>query len=320
MFSGASNVADLVDFNFLVIFGIGGTVLVANTVFMLWCCVRYSRKRNPVPTNIEGSIPLEVTWTVIPTIIVMLFFWAGLGFNRMSEVPEDAMVVKVTGWQWSWAFEYENGKTNDSSVMSFVQNEKTELGEYEVPLMRLPIGRPVKLVMTSTDVLHSFYIPAMRIKYDVLPGGRLTYMWFVPKRTGTFQVFCAEYCGLAHSKMYAKIEVMPQDDFDAWYGDVPVKLSTDDLILAGKKVYEQNCSVCHTTDGSRRVGPSFKGKFGSTTVLATGKSLIVDDAYLLKSIKDPMADIVKGFPPAMAPIPLSDEKVSGVIAFIRTLK
>ncbi len=320
MFNGASNVADLVDFSFLVIFGLSTVVLIANTTFMLWCCVRYSRKRNPVPTNIEGSVFLEVTWTVIPTIIVMLFFWAGLGYNRMSEVPDDAMVVKVKGWQWSWAFEYDNGKTNDTSVMSYVQDKKTELGEYEVPLLRLPIGRPVKLEMTSTDVLHSFYIPAMRIKYDVLPGGRKTYMWFTPRKTGTYQVFCAEYCGLAHSRMYARVEVMPQDEFDAWYGEAPEELSSEDLILAGKKIYEQNCSVCHSTDGSRKVGPTFKGKYGSTTELASGKSLIVDEAYLSKSITDPMADIVKGFPPAMAQIPLSDDKVNGLVAYIKALK
>jgi len=320
MFQGLSNISNTIDASMVFILGTGALVLVANTLFMIYCCIRYSRKRNPVPTNIEGSVVLETTWTVIPTIIFLLMFWVGLGFNRMADVPDNALKIEVTGWQWTWAFKYDNGKENDTMVMSnYIANKSEELVEKEVPLLRIPLGRPVILDMTSTDVLHAFYIPALRVKYDVVPGTR-TQLWFTANKVGTYQAYCAEYCGLDHSKMYAMVEVMTPEAFNAWYGEAPKVIPPEEMIATGKKVFETNCAVCHNTDTSRKVGPGLGAKFGSTTRLTSGKKVKVDEEYIRKSIKDPMADIVDGFPPGMAPIPLSDTKIDGVIAYIKTLK
>jgi len=304
----------------LFILGMGALVLVGNTIFMIYCCIRYSRKRNPVPTNIEGSVFLETTWTIIPTIIFMVMFWFGLGFNRMSEVPDNALTINVTGYQWSWSFQYDNGKVNDTFLMSnFIDDKSEKLYDKEVPRLRVPLGRPIILDMTSTDVLHSLYIPALRIKYDVIPGQR-TQLWFTAMKTGTYQIYCAEYCGLAHSKMYAILDVMPQEEFDAWYGEAPKVISPEEMIATGKKVFDTNCAICHKTDATRLVGPGMKGKYGSITKLTNGKKVKVDDAYLVKAIKYPMSEIVEGYPPGMAQIPLSDDQVNGLVAYIKSLK
>lgn len=321
MFAGLSNISNSVDFAIAFILGISTLVLVGNTVFMIYCCIRYSRERNPVPTNIEGNVILEATWTVIPTLIFMLMFYYGLGFNRMSEVPENALKVNVTGYQWSWSFKYDNGKANDTFPMeNFIENKSEKLEIKEVPRLRVPLGRPVVLEMMSTDVLHSFYIPALRVKYDVIPGGRKTGLWFTANKVGTYQIFCTEYCGLAHSKMYAMLDVMPADEFDAWYGEAPKVISPEQMIALGKTVFTGNCAVCHNVTAERKVGPGMGGKYGSVSKLASGKRVKVDDAYLIKSIKNPMADIVEGYPPGMAQIPLTDDQVNGVVAYIKSLK
>ncbi|MBT3783825.1 cytochrome c oxidase subunit II, partial [bacterium] len=301
MFAGLSNVSNSTDFALVFILGISAVVLAGLTAFMVYCCIRYSRTRNPVPTNIEGSVVLETTWTVIPTIIFMFMFWVGLGYNHLSDVPADAMTIRVTGWQWSWAFEYDNGKTNDTMAMSdFIEDKEEKVKDKEVPLLRIPLGKAVLLDMGSTDVLHSFYIPALRVKYDVLPGGRRTQLWFIANKVGVYQAFCTEYCGIAHSKMYALVEVMTPEDFAAWYGEAPTIVSPEEMVAVGKKVFDTNCLVCHNIDATRKVGPGLKGKYGATTKLASGKKVKADEDYLRKSITDPMADIVEGYPPAMA--------------------
>ncbi len=311
MFSGLSNIANQVDFAFLFVFALDAIVLVGITVFMIWCCIRFSRERNPVAVNIHGNVGLEIIWTVIPTFLVMLMFFVGMDYNKMSEAPKDAMRVNVLGWKWSWAFTYDNGKEND-----YMKNHEGT----DVPVLTLPVGKPVILDMTSSDVLHAFYIPAFRVKNDVLPGGRIQSMWFVPNKVGVYEVFCAEYCGDSHSKMYAKVQILPQDEFDKWYGQAPVKIDPTQLASAGEKIYGAQCAVCHSIDGSRKIGPSFKGVWGRTAKLKGGKTKKTDAEYISNSIKMPNAEIVEGYPAAMPKLPLNDDKIEQIIAYMKTLK
>ncbi len=164
---------------------------------MVYFVIRYRREKHPQPADIEGSTWLEITWTVIPTLLVLTMFYYGLtGFEFLKKVPEGAMVVKVIARQWSWLFQYENG------------HQDTEL--------RVPVGKPVKLLLTSQDVIHGFYAPAFRIKQDAVPG-MTNYLWFQPTEAGTFDVMCSQYCGLEHSHMLTKIVVLPEEEFTKWY-------------------------------------------------------------------------------------------------------
>ena len=212
-------------------------MLVGITTFMIWCCIRFNRKRNPVATNIHGNVGLEIIWTVIPTILVMLMFFVGMDYNKMSRL-EDAMRVKVNAWKWNWAFTYMT--TEKKMIRWKVMAKRMFL------VLTLPVGKPVILDMTSADVLHSFYIPAFRVKHDVLPGGRISNLWFVPNKVGIYEVFCAEYCGEKHSRMYAKVKVVPQDEFDEWYGAAPVNERASTTGFCWRKLYKANCAVCHS--------------------------------------------------------------------------
>jgi len=185
------------DTTFIIIIGISFFFLALITVAMFYFMFRYSKKRNPVATDITGNTTLEILWTVIPTILVMvMFFYGYAGFKEMRNVPKDAMNVKVTGRMWLWSYEYENGIKTDT--------------------LYVPTGKAVRLELNSVDVNHSFYIPAFRIKEDAIPG-RKNYLWFEPKENGEYQVECAEYCGLSHAYMLSKIVAMPKEKYDEWY-------------------------------------------------------------------------------------------------------
>lgn len=185
-----------VDFAFFFIVAISVFFLVLITGLMLYFVFKYSRKKNPKAQNIHGNIPLEILWTVIPTILVLFMFYFGwMGYKEMSTIPEEAMVVDVTGQMWKWTFKYENGKTSDT--------------------LYVPVNRPVKVNLNSIDVNHSFYIPAFRVKKDVIPGKQNT-SWFNATEVGSYPIFCAEYCGLNHSYMYTEVVVMPQESFNNW--------------------------------------------------------------------------------------------------------
>ena len=298
MVHGWPNLSGSVDSVFLFIMGIAVTLLVGVTGVMIYFVIHYSRKRNPNPEDIEDNILLEVTWTVIPTILVLLIFYYGwTGFKHMRAVPENAMLVKVTARMWSWLFSYENGKQSD--------------------VLKVPLMRPVKLVMSSQDVIHSLFIPAFRIKEDAVPG-RETHLWFLPDETGTFDLFCTEYCGVGHSSMITKVVVMTGPEFDAWYTHAG---------NAGRHgielLQEKGCLGCHSTDGSRKVGPTFKAIFGrKERVVTNGKEreITIDEAYLRQSVLDPQADIVKGYPPVMPKLPVTDEELHEIIASLQAMK
>lgn len=196
MFNGASNFAKDVDFAFLFTLVVSVFFLVLITGLMIYFVIKYNRKRNPKATNVHSNVALEITWSVIPTILVLIMFWYGwVGYVDMSEAPENTLNVDVTAQMWKWTFKYENGKTADS--------------------LYVPVNQPVKLNLHSIDVNHAFYIPKFRIKKDVYPNQNRM-VWFEANELGNFDIACAEYCGLNHSYMYNKVKVMPQQEFSVW--------------------------------------------------------------------------------------------------------
>ena len=196
MFSGASNFVNSTDTTFFFIVAVSVFFLIVITVSMIYFVIKYSRKRNPRAKNIHGNIPLEVTWTVIPTILVLIMFWMGwAGYKQLANAPDDAMNVDVTAQMWKWSFKYPNGVSSDTLYVA--------------------VNKPVKVLLHSRDVNHSFFVPAFRVKKDVIPN-RNNSAWFMADKVGTFDIFCAEYCGLNHSHMLSKVVVMPQDSFDNW--------------------------------------------------------------------------------------------------------
>ena len=203
MFTGSSPFADYVDTTFLLIVGISSLVLIGLMGAMIYFLFRYSRKRNPHPTNIEGNVPLEVAWTVVPLILFMGMFYMGWeGYQKMADVPKEAIPVKVIARMWSWTFEYPNGLQTDTLVV--------------------PVQMPVKLTLTSLDVNHSMYIPAFRIKKDAIPN-RENVMWFSTPEARSFDIACAEYCGLRHAYMYTRLVAMDPPAFETWYRERSLK-------------------------------------------------------------------------------------------------
>jgi cytochrome c oxidase subunit 2 len=242
-----------------------------------------------------------------------MFYYGFIGYRDMRTIPEDAVEIKATGRMWSWLFTYENGFQTDTLVV--------------------PEGKPVKMQIESVDVLHSFYIPAFRVKQDAVPG-MTNYMWFQATESGIYDIFCAEYCGDRHSYMLSHVKVVPDGDYDTWYAGT-AELAPAAAESGGKAEKEpgsrgpmlykiKGCVACHSTDGSRLVGPSFKGIYGKTiTVVTDGKErqVKVDDEYLHRSVRQPDSDKVKGFENIpMPPQNVTDEELEELIAWIKQLK
>ena len=295
---------EVVDQVFFYILAITVFLLGLITFLMVYFVIRYQKKRNPKPSEIHENIWLEIIWTVVPTLLVLTMFYYGMtGFNFLKKAPADALKIKVIARQWSWLFEYENGM------------KSTEL--------KVPVGKPIKLSLTSQDVIHGFYTPAFRIKQDVVPGMTNT-LWFQPTAEGTFDVFCTQYCGLQHATMVTKIKVLPAEAFNQWYQKGKEEIKATKGKPHGPQLYqEKGCVACHSIDGTPRVGPTLKGLFGkNVTVMADGKerSITADEAYLRKSILEPNADVVKGFPPIMPSEKMTDDEIHELIQYIKELK
>lgn len=277
MFNEASNLAAGVDFTFKFIFLTALIFIVGITSFMIYILIRYSRKREKHPRQFTGNLTLEIVWTVIPLFIVLAMFYVGLiGFTPMRKVPADAMNITAIGQMWRWEFDYgENHISNELVV---------------------PLNKDIKLNLVSKDVNHSLFIPAFRLKEDVVPGYN-NYMWFKPTMKGEFDIFCAEYCGLNHSGMLSKVVVLDSTDYNKWYVEfVKSSQAVESPGLALLK--KNNCLACHSLDGSRIVGPTFKGLWGSKVQVLTDKGEVTEtitDDYIRRSILDPDAEIVKGF-------------------------
>jgi cytochrome c oxidase subunit 2 len=253
----------------------------------------------------EGNQTLEVTWTIIPLLLVTVYAYLGaytLGETRIAD--PNALVINVTAHQWDWAFQYPEG---------FTSNE-----------LHLPVGRQVLLKMTSLDVIHSFWVPEFRIKQDVLPG-RTTELRITPTLLGNYTVRCAELCGLRHAYMERPVMVTSSQDFSSWskqqsaaYAALLAKGGPD----AGKAIVAQEgCGGCHSIDGTKMTGPTWRGLFMSQVPLSDGKTVTANDAYLTESIKDPNAKVVAGFPANVMPkFDLTDQQIAAIVSYIETLK
>lgn len=292
-----------VDSAFLFIHGICVALLALVTVLMIYFVIKYSRKKNPTPVDISGNLWLEITWTIVPVILVTLMFLYGLaGFRVLREVPANAMLVKASARMWQWSFQYENGKRSE--------------------ILYVPSGRPVKLAITSEDVIHSLFIPAFRVKEDAVPG-RETYLWFQGDDEGSYDLFCAEYCGLQHSAMLTKVVVMPADKFARWYfpdGAAPASPENSpgyDLFIT------KGCSTCHSESGLTDVtSPALKKLFGSKiTTVRNGAEveLVVDEDYLRRAIVEPNVEIRKGFLAVMPSYKdaLTEEELQAIIDYLK---
>ncbi|OGU73708.1 MAG: cytochrome c oxidase subunit II [Ignavibacteria bacterium RBG_16_34_14] len=196
MFSGSSNFVESVDTAFWVVMVISVFFLVLITFLMVFFVIKYNKKRNPKAKNVHSNVPLEVTWTVIPTILVLIMFWYGwVGYKQMSESPEDSMVIDVTAQMWKWTFKYQNGVQSDT--------------------LYVPLKKNIRLNLHSLDVNHAFFVPAFRVKKDIIPN-RNNHVWFNALEIGSYNIMCAEYCGLNHSNMYSKVVVIPEQNFNFW--------------------------------------------------------------------------------------------------------
>ena len=300
MFNGASNLAVGADRVFLFMVVVCAAFLVGITAVMIYFVIRYSRKRHPDAQDIPGHAGLEIAWIVIPLGLFMVMFYFGwTDYQKMRSPPLDAMSVKVIGRQWSWSFVYPSGKQNDELMVA--------------------LNKPVKLELYSQDVIHGFYIPAFRIKEDVVPG-KNNWLWFTPTKLGSFDIECTVICGERHSYMLSRVNVVPENEFVNWYF---APESASPAAIGLRTIKNKGCVACHALDGSRLVGPSFKGIYGKDVdVLRSGAQVTVkvDDDYLRRSILEPASDIVKGFPNSMPPQQATDEEIKDITAYIRSLQ
>ena len=278
------------------------SVFFAGLIFCLlfYFAVKYRRRSEAEqPLPIVGSLRLEVLWTVIPFGLTMtMFIWGTNLFFTIMRPPTDALEVYVVGKQWMWYFQHPEGPR-------------------EINELHVPIGRPVKLIMTSQDVIHSFYIPAFRIKMDVVPG-RYTTTWFEATKTGAYHLFCAEYCGTAHAGMGGRVIVMKPTQYEQWLNG---GVGGEPMAMAGERLFEQlGCGTCHRPEGEGR-GPSLVGLFGEPVLLQAGQTVIADERYLRQSILNPRAQLVAGYPPIMPPYEgqISEEGLLQIIAYIKAL-
>ena len=275
------------------------SILIAALVVIF--AVKYRRRhREEVGYAIHGSLALELMWTIIPFGIVMVMFgWGAKVFFDLYRPPVGAMEIYVVGKQWMWKAQHMDG-----------QREINEL--------HVPVGRPVKLIMGSEDVLHSYYIPEFRVKADVIPG-RYNVLWFTATKPGTYHLFCAEYCGTKHSGMIGSIVAMEPQDFQAWLSGGG---ASESPVAAGQKLFaDLACNTCHMNDTQGR-GPVLANLFGKAVQLQDGSTVTVDEAYLRESIVNPQAKIVAGFQPIMPTFQniLGEEELLKLVAYIKALK
>ena len=269
--------------------------------------IRYRRRDDSAPeTSPSHNTMLEIVWSVIPTALVVYMFYAGFtGYLEKRTPPTEAYEVGVVAQKWSWNFTYPNGHTT--------------------PVLHLEVDRPVQLLMSSEDVIHSLFIPAFREKMDVVPG-RYTKMWFTPTIEGVYDLFCTEYCGTSHSEMITKVVVHPADgpdSFDSWLQEDSDFLAKLSPVEGGKRVYEmRGCAQCHSVDGSSGNGPSFKGVWGTERAMADGSKVLYDENYVRESILNPKAKILAGYEPVMPSFQgrIKDEEITALIAYLKSLE
>jgi cytochrome c oxidase subunit 2 len=281
----------LVALSALMTLAIFGTIMVFG--------MKYRRRHNREATQIEGSLILEIGWSVIPLgIFMVIFVWGAVLFFQVRTPPRDSAEIYVVGKQWMWKLEHMEGAR-------------------EINELHVPVDRDVKLIMTSQDVIHSFFVPEFRIKQDVLPG-RYTTLWFRATKVGTYHLLCAQYCGTQHSGMIGNVYVMNPQDYQAWLtGGAPA----GSLAENGQTMFQQlGCSTCHRFDVQGR-GPNLIGVFGKPVALEDGRTVIADENYVRESILSPAAKIVSGFKPIMPSFQgqVSEDQLNALVAYVKSL-
>lgn len=306
----ASNYVSSFNTSFYFITGISLFLMTGLTVAMLYFAFRYNKKRNKTAVQNDGNTKLEIIWTVIPILLALMMFYYGWeGWKPMYKPPKNAMNITATARMWSFSFIYENGKESNDLVV--------------------PLNSPVKINLISIDVIHSLFIPAYRVKTDIVPGYQ-KFMWFIPGKEGDYDIYCAEYCGLRHSYMKSVVKVLSKDKFTAWYGDTSaVATAGTEGSTAGEQglaiMKFQGCLACHSTDGSKIVGPSYLGLYGKQQLVTrdgADVTITVDDEYIKRSILEPNAEIADGYPKGLMQSykgKISDADLSKIIEYLKSL-
>jgi cytochrome c oxidase subunit II len=297
----ASTMAGEVDALYFFLVAVSAFFVVVIATLVIYFGIRYRRRAHAdVGTKVVPSLTLEIAWTIIPLGLgLVMFGWGAHVYFNQARPPAETLDVYVVGKQWMWKFQHLDG-----------QREINEL--------HVPVGRAVRLTGTSEDVIHSFFVPAFRLKADVIPG-RYTTLWFNATRTGRFHLFCAEYCGTKHSGMIGTIVVMEPSEYQAWLGGGAAEGS---LASQGQKAFQDlACLTCHRADAQGR-GPVLDGVFGSRVALDSGQAVVADEAYLRESILSPSAKVVAGYQPIMPTFQglVSEEQLLALIEYVKSLK
>jgi cytochrome c oxidase subunit 2 len=296
----ASTMASRVDALYFFLVGLSAVMSLLIAGLIVYYAVKF-RRRSPdqVGARIAGGMVLEITWSVIPLLVVLFIFaWGASVFFAMASPPADTLNIYVVGKQWMWKFQHLNGSR-------------------EINELHVPANRPVKLIMTSEDVIHDLFFPAFRVKADVIPG-RYTEVWFEATQPGSYHLFCAEYCGTKHSAMIGQVVVMEPSAFQAWLSSGQAEGS---LASAGGKLFaDLACNTCHRPDAQGR-GPVLQGLFGKTVTLQSGETVAVDEAYIRESILNPNEKLTAGFQPVMPAYQgqVNEQGILELIEYVRAL-
>ncbi|HKY31572.1 MAG TPA: cytochrome c oxidase subunit II [Candidatus Polarisedimenticolia bacterium] len=296
----ASTMAGRVDALYFYLLAVTGFFTLLIFTLLIVFAVRYRhRPEDPRTPALYANYTLEIVWSVIPLVIAMsMFVWGAKVYFDNVVAPPGATEIFVVGRQWMWKFQHLDGRR-------------------EINELHVPVGRPVKLTMASEDVIHSLYVPAFRVKMDVLPG-RYSTLWFEPTRPGSYHLFCAEYCGTKHAAMGGWVHVMEPVRYEQWLGG---EAPGESLAATGRRVFERmGCVTCHSgTSGAR--GPDLKGLYGTQVILRTGEAATADDTYLRESILNPQARVVRGYEPLMPTYrgQINEEGLMQILAYIRSI-
>jgi len=299
--------AEEVDGVFLFIFLVGLFFFIITQGALIYFAIRYRRRKGEeeaATPYITGNRTLEIVWVVVPSLLLLaIFIYGYLVFRDIRTPPPGAAEINVTARQWLFVFKYPDGRQTVNEV-------------------RTPVGKPVRFLMTSADVIHGFYLPEFRVKQDILPG-RYTDLWVQPVKTGRYDIYCTQYCGTGHSTMRAVMIVMNEQEYREWSAGKEEKGENEPLWEKGKELAEKSgCMACHSADGSGKIGPTWKGLFGSTVTFTDGTSGRADEQYVRDYIFTPNVKIIKGYQPVMPSYKgmLKDDEITAVIVYIKTLK
>jgi cytochrome c oxidase subunit 2 len=295
----ASTVSTPVDLLYFFLIAVSAFFTILIAALIVFFAVRYRRSKGGCATQIEGSLKLEVLWTLIPLGLTMIMFaWGAKLFFVQARVPSGAMEFHVTGKQWMWKVQHPSGQR-------------------EINDLHIPVGVPIQMLMTSEDVIHSYFIPAFRTKQDVLPG-RYSRTWFTATKTGVYDLFCAEYCGTKHSRMIGKVTVMEPLEYERWLSGA---VAGETAAQGGEKLFSAlRCDTCHSSQSGAR-GPDLAGQFGATVALKGGGRAAFDEEYVRQSILEPSARLVEGFEPLMPTYAgqVSEEQILQIVAYLKSL-